>query len=239
MKNLLLNLTFKNTFYSMFDFILKKGKKLFFLAVLLLGAGCITLPPIQHKIKTGTVYSVPYEKIWEMAGESVIRKIAEVEKSDKQSGLIRTKEFKVPYKGFQYVSEYADCGEPGGLYVYREIIGYFDIIISEKAANKVSVKAIAHYRAPMWLGSKFKGIVTCQSKGLVERRLFEDIQLSFKDNKKYKAWEPEGEEVREPEISRASKKEISECINILPPLRHDLFRRILTDSKEKVEQPSL
>jgi hypothetical protein len=222
----------------MFEIIPKKGKKLFLLAVLLLGSGCITLPPIQHEIKTESVYPVRHEEVWELVNESVKRNIAAVEKADKKSGLIRTKKFKVPYRGFQYVSKYADCGEPGGLYVYHEIIGYFDIIISETDVNEVSVKVIAHYSAPMWFGSSFKGIVTCHSRGYVERLLFEDLRLSFEDIQ-YAAQEPEDEEVREPEISRAPKKEISECINVLPPLRQDLFKRILKDSKEKVEQPSL
>jgi hypothetical protein len=219
--------------------ISRAGNKLCLLSVLLIVTGCITLPPIQHEIKTETVYRVPYGRIWEWANESVAKKIAEIENADKKSGHIRTKKFKAPYKGFQYISEFADCGEPGGLYVYREITGYVDIIISDKDVNEVFVKVIAHYSAPMWLGSNFKGTVTCQSKGHVEKLLFEDLQLLVKDNKKYNVQEPGDEEVSELEVSRASRKEISECINILPLLRHDLFRRILTDSKEKAEQSSL
>ena len=214
----------------------RAGKRLFLLSILLIVTGCATLPPIKHKIKTRETYTATYEKLWELANDSVKSVIAEIEKADKKTGVIRTKEFKAPYKGFQYISKYADCGEPGGLYVYRSIIGYFDISVSEIDGNKVSVQANAHYRAPMWLGNSFKGMVVCQSKGHLEKLLFKDLRTYLKDFKKNDAENPEESE---PELSQASQKEKSECINILPPLRQDLFRRILTDSKEKVEQPSL
>jgi hypothetical protein len=230
MKNLLISLTFKKTFSSMFDIIPRKGKNLFLFAALLLLAGCITLPPIQHKIKTEEVYSVRYGAIWKLASDSAVRTIADVKKADKKSGLIRTKEFRAPYKGFQYISEYADCGEPGGMYVYRGIIGYFDIVVSEKGEDKVSVTANAHYRAPMWKGSSFRGMVVCQSRGHVEKLFFQNLRLSLRDYKEDEAERLENGEVSEPEDSKAAQEEQSECINILPLFRNDLFRKILPDS---------
>lgn len=213
----------------------RAGKRLFLLSILLIVTGCATLPPIKHKIKTRETYTANYEKLWEQTNDSVKNVIAEIEVADEKTGVIRTKEFKAPYEGFQYVSKYADCGEPGGLYVYRGIIGYFDISISEIDGNKVYVEANAHYRAPMWLGNSFKGMVVCQSRGHLEGLLFDDLRIYVSElNEK-----PEDQEYSEPDLSQASQKEKSECINILPPFRQDLFRRILTDSKEKVEQPSL
>ncbi len=153
----------------------RAGKRLFLLSILLIVAGCATLPPIKHEIKTRETYTATYEKFWEQANESVKGVIAEIEKADKKTGVIRTKEFKTPYEGFQYISEFADCGEPGGLYVYRDIIGYFDISISEIEENKVYLQANAHYHAPMWFGNSFKGMVVCQSRGYLEKLLFDHV----------------------------------------------------------------
>jgi hypothetical protein len=216
----------------------RAGKTLFILSILLIVTGCATLPPIKHKIKTKETYTAPYDKFWELANDSVSI-IAAIEKADKKSGVIRTKEFNVPYEGFQYISKYADCGEPGGMYVYRGIIGYFDISISEIDGNKVKFEANAHYRAPLWFGKSFKGMVVCQSRGHLERQLFKDLRMYVSEFKKSEAEKPEDQEDSAPELSQAYQKEKSECINILPTLRQDLFRRILTDSKEKGEQPSL
>lgn len=238
MKNLLINLTFKKTFCFIFGMASRAGKKLFLLSVLLIVTGCATLPPIKHKIKTKEIYTAPYDKLWELANDSVSI-VAAIEEADKKSGVIRTKEFKTPYEGFQYVSKYADCGEPGGMYVYRGIIGYFEISISEIDGNKVSVEANVHYHAPMWFGKSFKGTVVCQSRGHLEKQLFEDLRMYLSEFKRYQAENPEDQEDSEPGLSQVSQKDKSDCINILPTHRQDLFRRILTDSKGKAEQPSL
>jgi len=95
---------------------------------------------------------------------------------DRKSGFLITKEFNVPYEGFQYKSIYADCGQLAGLYVYNEIIGQYELLISESEDNSTTLRIIPHYRASLWLGKSFKGWIQCQSRGYVENLLIGEIK---------------------------------------------------------------
>ncbi len=155
------------------------------IVVLILVTGCVTAVPVKHEIKTHEHFPVPFNTIWSLSTDFLETKVADIETADKKSGFIKTAEFNVPHEGFQYQSKYADCGKLGGLYVYHDIIGFYEIYISELDANSSMVSTIANFRASLWLGNKFKGWIPCQSRGYIEQ-LFKDdvrakIQKSYPD----------------------------------------------------------
>ena len=171
----------------MFVLKAKSGKKVFLFILIVILTGCATLPPLQHEIQTEETYPVLYDDLWEPMSSFFVNRVAAVETVDKESGILKTKEFSVPYESFRYRSEYTDCGAPGGLYVYRHIIGHFELRVSETEEDFILVKISPHYRASLWLGNSFEGWVTCQSKGYVEKLLFDDLRLKLKDSPKVKA----------------------------------------------------
>ena len=114
-----------------------------------------------------------------MSSNFLEAEVSAIDTADKKSGYLKTKEFTVPYNGFQYQSKYADCGKLGGLNVYHEIIGYYEIFITESDEKKTTVRTLPHYRASLWSGKDFKGWVPCESRGYVEQLLMDDLRAKI------------------------------------------------------------
>jgi hypothetical protein len=150
-------------------------KRVPLLIVLILVTGCATILPMKHDYKSQENFPVPFNKVWNLSNNFLARNVSAIETADRKPGFLLTKEFNVPYEGFQYKSIYADCGQLAGLYVYHEIIGYYELYISESADNKTTLRIMPHYRASLWLGKSFKGWIQCQSRGYVEKLLIDDI----------------------------------------------------------------
>lgn len=188
-------------------------KKLFLLTEIILITGCATIPPINHEFKSRETYQVPNSLIWEPVSSFLVNNVAPIEVTDKESGKLITGTFKVPYEGFQYYSKYTDCGELAGLLVFREILGEFEISISESAIDTTVVEISPHYRAALWFANSFKGWVPCQSRGYVEKMLFDELNLKLENYKKTAA--------------KKSNEEKTECSQILPSFRDDAFKKLL------------
>jgi hypothetical protein len=151
--------------------------------VLILVTGCVTTLPMKHEIKSHETFPIPFNDIWKLSSNFLETKVSAIETADINTGFLKTKEFTVPYNGFEYQSKYADCGKLGGLYVYHEIIGYYEIFISESDENRTTVRTIPYYRASLWYGKKFKGWVPCQSRGYVEQLLIDDLRTQIEESR--------------------------------------------------------
>ncbi len=150
-------------------------KKVHYFIILMLVSGCVTAPPMTHEYRSNDNFPIPFNEAWELSNNFLTENVSAIDTADRKSGYIKTEEFNVPYEGFQYQSEYADCGTLGGLYVYHKIIGYYEIFIYESETNLTVVSAIPHYRASLWLGKSFKGWVPCRSRGYIEQLLMDDL----------------------------------------------------------------
>ncbi len=202
--------------------------KIILFSLLILLTGCATIPPVQQVIQSEETFPVPYDAVWEPLQSFFASGVTSVESTDKEIGLLTTKEFTVPYEGYKYRSKYVDCGELAGLTVYRKMIGKYDIFISKLEGKKVSVKADANYRAALYSGTEFKGWVTCQSRGYIEKLLFDDLRAKLKD---YKETAPqdqtiEAEAVQKPEVRHSQTLVESTCAHILPSFRDDVFKKL-------------
>ncbi len=203
-------------------------KKIILFSLLVLITGCATIPPVQQVIQSEETFLVPYDAVWDPIQSFFATGVTSVESTDKEIGLLTTKEFTVPYEGFKYRSKYVDCGELAGLTVYRKMIGKYDIFISKLEGKKVSVKADANYRAALYSGTEFKGWVTCQSRGYIEKLLFDDLRAKLKDYKEAVPQDQtiEVEAVQKPEVTQPQTRVVSTCVHILPPFRNDVFDKL-------------
>ncbi|UCH82332.1 MAG: SPOR domain-containing protein [Nitrospiraceae bacterium] len=150
-------------------------KKVLFIVITLLVTGCVSALPMKHEYKSREIFPLPFDQVWTLSSNFLEKNVSPVKIADKKSGLLESREFKVPYYGFQYASEYTDCGKLGSLYVYHEIIGHYEIFISELDENRTSVRIIPDYRASLWLGKSFKGWVNCRSRGYVEQSFVDNL----------------------------------------------------------------
>ena len=164
----------------MLNMITQLLKRAPYCIVFILVTGCVTSLPMKHEYKSREIFPVPFNEIWELSSNFLEENVAAIDTADKKSGFLKTKEFDVPQSGFQYQSEYADCGNLGGLYTYHKIIGYYEIFISETEENSTAVRTIPHYHASLWLGKSFKGWIPCQSKGNIEQLFMDELRAEIK-----------------------------------------------------------
>jgi len=155
-------------------------KRFLLFAILFSIAGCATLPPVMHYVESTATFDAKSGVVFESVTQYFDKENIPVKKDSKVPGLIETEEIKVPYEGFEYVSEYCDCGSPGGLYVYHDILGIFTTFIQEADNGRTSIHIVASYRASLWLNNTFYGWVVCQSRGHVESRLIGHIIADLK-----------------------------------------------------------
>jgi hypothetical protein len=134
----------------MLNIIRQLLKRVPYCIIFILVTGCVTALPVKHEYKSREIFPVPFNEIWD-----------------------------VPQSGFQYQSEYTDCGNLGGFYTYHKIVGYFEIFISETEDNSTSVRTIPHYHASLWLGKSFKGWIPCQSKGYIEQLFMDELRAEI------------------------------------------------------------
>lgn len=154
-------------------------KRLLLAAVYFIIAGCATVPPVLHDIKSTETFDAKYNGVAVSVKEFYDKEKMPVKKGIDDSGLIETEEIKVPYEGFQYLSDYCDCGAPGGLYVYHEILGKFSASIKETDNSKTTIHIAASYKASLWWNDTFIGWVECQSKGHIESKLIEHVNAAL------------------------------------------------------------
>ncbi|MBI5055788.1 MAG: hypothetical protein HZB61_04140 [Nitrospirae bacterium] len=164
--------------------------RLYIVTVFLLISGCVTVPPIQHDLQAEEKYAAVYGDVWQLVTGFLSDENISVKTGNKESGAILTSEVEVPYEGFQYVSDYCDCGRLGGLYVYHEIKGEYKIQISRLAEKVAAIRIDSRYRASLWLGEDFVGWVPCESKGYFEKKLFEQLTSKFKTYQEEKDKKP-------------------------------------------------
>lgn len=154
-------------------------KGLFIVAMCFFIAGCAAAPPVLHDVRSDGAFDAKYDWTVRSVKEFFEKEKIPVIKGNDDSGLIETEEIKVPYEGFQYSSDYCDCGAPGGLYVYREILGKFSAFLKKTDDGKTAVHIGASYRASLWRYDTFIGWVECQSKGYVENKLIEHVNTAL------------------------------------------------------------
>ncbi len=167
----------------MLNVIIQLLKRMLHIVVFILAASCVTAVPAKHDFKTHEHFPIPFNERWSMSTDFLETNVADIKTADKKAGFIKTAEFNVPHEGSQYQSKYADCGKLDGLYVYHDIIGFYEIYISEWDKNSSVVSTIPNFRASLWLGNEFKGWVPCQSRGYVEQLFIDDVRA--KNQKSY------------------------------------------------------
>ncbi len=211
----------------MLDVITHFLKRLPYIVVLILVTGCVTIPPTKHEYKSHENFPVSLNKVWNLSSNFLAEKVAAIDTADKKSGFLKTKEFNVPYEGFQYKSIYADCGELAGLYVYRKIIGHYDIFISESEDNRTTLRTFPHYRASLWLENNFKGWVQCQSRGYVEKLLINNIWANIRKSLPEKALIPQ------PKNGMDKESERMPAVLILKSQEHDTNSQAIAETHEE------
>ncbi len=145
---------------------------------------CVTVPPVLHDVQSTGTFNAKYDGISGPVKEFFDKEKIPVRKGTDDPGMIETEEIKVPYEGFQYLSDYCDCGALGGLYVYRDILGKFSTSIKETDNSKTSIHISASYRASLWFNDTFIGWVECQSKGYIEGKLIGYVNAVLEKSKK-------------------------------------------------------
>ncbi len=151
--------------------------------LLLITVGCVTVPPLIHEVPPGKTYDSEAVGIVASVNQFFNKENIPVKILDNVSGIIATEEIKVPYTGFQYLSDYCDCGFLGGLYVYHDMVGKFGVIVRQKDNSATAVDIKADFKASLWKYKKFIGWVECQSKGYIESKLIDHLNASFKQKK--------------------------------------------------------
>ncbi len=186
-------------------------KRFLYFIVFILVTGCVTALPMKHVYKSQEIFPVPFNEIWEVSNNFLEENVAAIDTADKKSGFLKTKEFDVPQSGFQYQSEYADCGNLGGLYTYHKIVGYYEIFISETEENSTAVRIIPHYHGSLWLGKSFKGWIPCQSKGYVEQLLMDDVRAKVQASRIKKAL---GRQLNDGVVKKSDKESTTDNLKI-------------------------
>ena len=160
-------------------------KRLLMAAVVLSVTGCATVPPLiqDEDVQSRTTLNAEYVVLVDTVKEFFDKEDIPVKTGEDNSGVIEAEETKIPYEGFQYRSDYCDCGAPGGLYVYHEILGKFKVFIKEEDENTTTIDIDAAYRASLWRHKTFIGWVACQSRGYMENKLIAYLHASLKKNK--------------------------------------------------------
>lgn len=159
-------------------------KRILLVAILFSIAGCATLPPVMHSVQSTATFDANSGDVFDSVNEYFDKEKIPVKKKSGDSSLLETEEIRVPYEGFDYLSDYCDCGAPGGFYVYHEILGIITTFIQEADEGKTSMHIVASYRASLWLNDTFIGWVVCQSKGHIESRLIKHVNTDLKKRKK-------------------------------------------------------
>ncbi len=185
-------------------------KKAPYIVVIVFMTGCVTALPMKHEYTSRETLPLPFDDVWELSSNFLEQNVSAIDTADKKSGYIITKEFNVPYNGFQYQSEYADCGQLGSLYVYHEIVGNYEIFISPLEDNRSSIRIIPDYRASLWIGKSFKGWVPCQSRGYFEQLLVNDLRTKKKESHALDIQNKDMEATVDPGTNMSSETEMSE-----------------------------
>lgn len=170
-----------------------------FIVLCAMVTACVTALPMKHEYKAREDFPVPKNEVWKLVSTFLLDSFYAINTVDQKSGYLKTEEFNVPYEGFQYKSEHADCGQLGGLHVYRKMIGYYEIFISSPDENSTVVRIVPYYRASLWSGNSFKGWVPCQSRGYVEKLLINDLWAKIEAAHPNLVRQPEKSAVKEPE----------------------------------------
>ena len=246
-KILILNNIIKLNFFNAIMQLLKRVPSLI---VFILVAGCATILPMKHEFKSEETFPVPFNKVWNLSNNYIEATVSDIEVADSKYGFIKTKEFNVPYEGFQYKSIYADCGQLAGLYVYREIVGHYEIFISESEDNKTTLRTFPYYRASLWLGNSFKGWIECQSRGHIETSLIGNIWANIQDFipaeklanvDTQEIQDSDNEEITEDEIKSRIEKELNDLMTKYEQAleeKEELSNELLALKKESNDENS-
>ena len=156
-------------------------RKLFLLAIFILIMGCATVPPLIRDIKSQQIAKANYNRVWLPVNNFFSERDIPIKSISMEAASLETEAIKIPYEGFAYESDYCDCGTLGGIYVYREILGTFNVTIKGINKNTTDVTIKADYRAALWAGNTFRGWVRCQSKGFVEKAFFNKLSSVFQE----------------------------------------------------------
>lgn len=154
-------------------------KRLLIVAMSFFIAGCATVPPLLHDVQSTGTFNAKYDRTAGSVKEFFKKEKIPVKEGTDNSGLIETEEIKVPYEGFQYLSDYCDCGAPGGFYVYHAMLGKFNTFIKETDDGKTTMHISAAFKASLWWHDTFVGWVACQSKGYIESKLIEHVNAAL------------------------------------------------------------
>jgi hypothetical protein len=157
-------------------------RKLFQLSIFILVIGCATLPPLIQDVESLRRVKANFNRIWVPTNNFFNERDIPVKSVIIEAGSLETEAIKIPYEGFNYESDYCDCGTLGGIYVFREILGTYTVTIKGINRNTTDVTMKADYRAALWAGNTFKGWVRCQSNGHMEEAFFKKLSSTFKEN---------------------------------------------------------
>ncbi|MEW6603001.1 MAG: hypothetical protein AB1499_18665 [Nitrospirota bacterium] len=159
-------------------------KRVLLLAMCLILAGCATVPPVMRVVPSTETFNARSGVVVDSVNDFFKNENIPVRKGSEHSGIVETEEVKVPYEGFEYVSDYCDCGTLGGLYVYHGILGAFRAYVKETDNSRTTLHIESSFRASLWLNDTFMGWVVCQSKGYFESKLIKHVNDALKKKTK-------------------------------------------------------
>jgi len=157
-------------------------KRFVFAFIFMFLSGCATVPPAQYNYDSSRAYSKAYDEVWQSIVDYFAKRNTPIKTIEKASGIIATEDLNVPfqYKSGTIKSSYCDCGTPGGLNTYKQLLGRYNVFVKKVSDSETSVQVNTNYRASIWFGNNFLGWVNCASTGDLESSLHSHIEHQMK-----------------------------------------------------------
>ena len=153
-------------------------KKLIILFILLLFTSCASVPPTPNEFHFSQNYNKYLDIVWDEVIAIFAKRNIPIKNIEKFSGIIATEDMKVKFTGeVSPESQYCDCGKPGNLTTYREMVGRFNVFVRKVGKNETSVQINPYYRASKYFGNDFIEWTDCTSKGFLEHDILTQLDL--------------------------------------------------------------
>lgn len=143
---------------------------------------CATVPPQQYNFQSTRVIDKKFNEVWEAIIASFAETNTPIKTIEKDSGIIVSEDLRVSFNfdGINYYSEFCDCGKPGGLNMYKQMLGSYNIFARKIADEQTAVQINTTFKASVWQGKNFLDWISCSSKGLFEATLLGKIESNLK-----------------------------------------------------------
>ena len=141
-------------------------------------SSCASVPPKNYNFQSSRIINKNYDEVWAAIISSFAENNTPIKTIEKDSGIIVSDDLKVPFKlqNAIYYSDYCDCGHPGGLNMYKQMLGSYNIFARKIENEQTSIQINTNFKASMWYGNNFIDWVTCSSKGLFEGNLLSQVE---------------------------------------------------------------